>query len=45
MPDTFNLDQKFSLVSEQWRPKVVAALNGQEVKMVKVQGTFPWHHH
>jgi uncharacterized protein YjlB len=23
----------------------VAELNGQEVKLVKVQGTFPWHHH
>jgi mannose-6-phosphate isomerase-like protein (cupin superfamily) len=44
-PEKFNLDAKFSLFSEQWRPKVVAALNGQEVKIVKVQGTFPWHHH
>ena len=45
MPDKFNLAEKFSLFSETWRPKVVAALNGQEVKIVKVQGTFPWHHH
>jgi len=45
MPEKFNLDQKFSLFSDRWRPKVVAALNGQEVKVVKVQGTFPWHHH
>ena len=44
-PDKFDLAAKFSLFSEQWRPKVVAALNGQEVKVVKVQGTFPWHHH
>lgn len=36
---------KFSLFQEQWRPKVVAELNGQEVKLVKVQGVFPWHHH
>ncbi|HEY0116563.1 MAG TPA: cupin domain-containing protein, partial [Allosphingosinicella sp.] len=21
------------------------SLNGQEVKLVKVQGVFPWHHH
>jgi mannose-6-phosphate isomerase-like protein (cupin superfamily) len=45
MPDKINLDRKFALFSEHWRPKVVAALNGQEVKLVKVQGTFPWHHH
>ena len=43
--EKFNLDDKFSLFTEQWRPKIVAALNGQEVKIVKVEGTFPWHHH
>lgn len=37
--------EKFSLFEDQWRPKVVAELNGQEVKLVKVQGVFPWHHH
>ncbi|WCR05514.1 cupin domain-containing protein [Paracoccus saliphilus] len=36
---------KFSLFSEHWRPKVIASLNGQEVKVVKVQGVFPWHQH
>jgi mannose-6-phosphate isomerase-like protein (cupin superfamily) len=45
MSEKFNLDSKFSLFAEQWRPKIVAALNGQEIKIVKVQGTFPWHHH
>jgi len=27
------------------KPKIVAGLNGQEVKLVKAQGTFPCHHH
>ncbi|HEX8640268.1 MAG TPA: cupin domain-containing protein [Allosphingosinicella sp.] len=40
-----SLDEKFGLFSEHWRPKVVAALNGQELKLVKVQGVFPWHRH
>ena len=40
-----SLDEKFALFSEQWRPKIVAAVNGQEVKLVKVQGEFPWHRH
>lgn len=39
------LDEKFGTFSEHWRPKVIAALNGQEVKIVKVKGEFPWHHH
>jgi len=39
------LDEKFTLFSEYWQPKTIAALNGQEVKLVKVRGEFPWHHH
>lgn len=40
-----SLAEKFSRITEHWRPKVVAELNGQEVKLVKFQGEFPWHHH
>ena len=32
-------------VTEHWRPLVVASLNGQEVKLVKLRGEFVWHHH
>ena len=40
-----SLEEKFALFDEHWRPKTIAALNGQEVKLVKVKGEFPWHHH
>jgi mannose-6-phosphate isomerase-like protein (cupin superfamily) len=40
-----SLQEKFGLITEHWRPKVVASLNGQEVKLVKFCGTFPWHVH
>lgn len=40
-----NLDEKFALFTEHWRPKIVATLNGQELKVIKVMGQFPWHHH
>ena len=43
--ERINIDEKFALFSEQWQPKIVAELNGHEVKLVKVQGTFPWHYH
>lgn len=43
--DKINLTEKFRLITEHWRPKVVAELNGQEVKLVKVRGEFVWHHH
>jgi mannose-6-phosphate isomerase-like protein (cupin superfamily) len=40
-----NLAEKLALINEHWRPKVVGELNGQEVKLVKFQGEFPWHYH
>jgi len=43
--DKVNLGQKLALIHEHWRPKVVGALNGQEVKLVKFRGDFVWHHH
>lgn len=43
--EKINIAEKLSLISEYWRPKIVAELNGQEVKLVKFKGEFPWHHH
>jgi len=40
-----SLAQKFALFSEQWSPKLVGELNGQQVKIAKIQGEFVWHHH
>ena len=40
-----NLAEKFSLFSDHWSPKIVGALNGQEIKLVKFKGPFVWHHH
>jgi len=40
-----SLAEKFALIQEHWCPKVVAELNGQEVKLVKFAGVFPWHKH
>ena len=40
-----NLLQKLDSFSEHWSPKIVADLNGQQVKLAKVWGEFVWHHH
>jgi mannose-6-phosphate isomerase-like protein (cupin superfamily) len=40
-----NLEEKFAAFTEHWRPKIVGELNGQEVKVVKFRGEFPWHYH
>ena len=41
----FSLTDLFARIDEQWRPKIVSELNGQELKLVKAQGVFPWHVH
>ena len=40
-----NLEQKFGLFNDHWSPKIVASLNGQTVKLAKIQGEFVWHNH
>ena len=40
-----NLEQKFSLFDEHWKPKIVGELNGQHVKLGKIEGVFVWHQH
>ena len=45
MPDKVSLDEKFALFREPWSPKVVGELNGQQVKLVRLEGDFVWHKH
>jgi mannose-6-phosphate isomerase-like protein (cupin superfamily) len=40
-----NLREKLALFSDHYKPKIVGELNGQQVKLVKFQGEFVWHHH
>jgi len=40
-----NLAAKLATFSTHWDPKIVADLNGQQVKLVKFEGEFVWHHH
>ncbi len=43
--DKISLADKLSAFHEHFSPKVIAELNGQQVKLVKFKGTFVWHHH
>jgi mannose-6-phosphate isomerase-like protein (cupin superfamily) len=45
MMDAINLEQKLSLFTEQWTPKIIGELNGQHVKLAKLLGEFVWHQH
>jgi len=40
-----NINQKLSLFTDYWSPKIVGELNGQHVKLVKLKGEFIWHKH
>jgi len=40
-----NIAEKLSLFNEHWHPHIVGDLNGQQVKLVKLQAPFTWHHH
>ena len=44
-PTKVNVSGKLALFTEHWTPHVVAELNGQHVKVAKLEGEFPWHSH
>lgn len=43
--DVIDLDRKFARFSEAWSPRIVAELNGQHVKLARLDGEFVWHSH
>jgi mannose-6-phosphate isomerase-like protein (cupin superfamily) len=43
--NAIDLREKFAAFSDHWSPRIVAELNGQHVKLVKLIGEFVWHHH
>ena len=40
-----SLSEKFASLTDHWNPRVVAELNGQQVKLAKFLGAFDWHFH
>ena len=40
-----NLLEKFGLFADRFHPRIVGDLNDHQVKVVKLQGEFVWHHH
>jgi mannose-6-phosphate isomerase-like protein (cupin superfamily) len=43
--DKVNLSEAFARFDDHWAPRIVAAYNGNEVRIVKVEGEFVWHAH
>lgn len=44
-PEKVVLSDKFNLFEDAWNPRIVAELNGQHVKVARLDGPFIWHHH
>ena len=40
-----NIQEKFNLFSDQWAPKKIGELNGQQILLAKVKGEFVFHKH
>ena len=46
MPRAINLEQCFQKFSDTFAPKIVGELNGQHVKLARLEGDkVPWHTH
>ena len=45
MIEPVDLNGKFALFSEHWRPKIVGELNDSYVKLARLKGQFEWHRH
>lgn len=43
--ERISLAEKLARFSDRWSPKLIGELNGQHVKLVKLQGEFVWHRH
>lgn len=43
--DPVSLDEAFASFTETWNPQLAAQLNGQSVKLARLDGEFVWHSH
>ncbi len=45
MQDKINIPEKLDSFSDHWAPRIVASYNGNDIRIVKVEGEFVWHKH
>lgn len=45
MDNKINIQEKFSLFTKEWTPKIIAQSNSQLVKIAKGSGELVWHKH
>lgn len=45
VPQKVSVDARGAHLKEAWRPEILAEANGQELKLARLHGAFPWHRH
>ena len=45
MTTKVNLAEAFATIHDHWNPRVAGDINDFQVKLVKLDGKFDWHHH
>ncbi len=45
LPRPISLEEACASLPELWAPRILARVNDQYLKAVRVQGVFPWHSH
>ena len=40
-----NIPSSFEKIKETWSPHIAVEVNGQEVRLAKIDGAFEWHSH
>jgi mannose-6-phosphate isomerase-like protein (cupin superfamily) len=43
--EAINLRARLALIDTPWSPRIVGELNGQHVKLARLEGAFVWHRH
>jgi mannose-6-phosphate isomerase-like protein (cupin superfamily) len=44
-PKAINFNEKLTLFSEPWSPKIIAQMNNDHFKLARLRGEFVWHSH
>lgn len=44
-PKKINIPAAFDRITETWSPHIAGRVNGQDIRLAKIDGAFEWHHH
>ncbi len=45
IPNAVNISEKLLAIDELWKPRIAGHYNGNEIRISKAKGEFPWHSH